>query len=357
MNVSETPEQRRARLKALAQARVGRLVGGEDVQPHMDIAEMRRLTEAQAAETMATLLDQRAVDFPVRAHRVQVALADETRSPGRHLLIFAVQVDGAPLDEVLMCDALHLGRGFAFEVPKALQHRFGSEAVWGDTPYDALFRVVGDSSFPAFLESLTSQCAAQEAARDQAIARIVEEVGRFRDVLVRKYRQLTYQDEYETLEVARFRDEARRFAGKRLADLPVEAVVDVLVELVGGWAAEDGGEAVAFDPGMSPLDYERFCAALFERVGWTARLTRASGDQGADILCEANGRRLVVQCKLYSSSVGNAAVQEVVAAREYEYADLATVVSNAAYTTAARELASATGVLLLHHDEIAAVTP
>ena len=68
-------------------------------------------------------------------------------------------------------------------------------------------------------------------------------------------------------------------------------------------------------------------------------------------------KRLVVQCKLYSGSVGNAAVQEVIAAREYEYADLAAVVSNGPFTASARELASAANVLLLHHDEIARVLP
>jgi restriction system protein len=51
--------------------------------------------------------------------------------------------------------------------------------------------------------------------------------------------------------------------------------------------------------------------------------------------------------------VGNKAVQEAAAARLHERADQAIVVSNAAYTKAARQLAGTTGVILLHHDDLA----
>jgi restriction system protein len=153
-----------------------------------------------------------------------------------------------------------------------------------------------------------------------------------------------------------------RFATKRLhdiQDIPSSTLVELIFDRVSQWASEDnsGSEQNRFDPNMSPMDYERFCAERFAAAGWSTRLTKSSGDQGVDIICEANQRRLVVQCKLYSGSVGNAAVQEVIAAREYEYADLAAVVSNAPFTASAKELASAANVFLLHHDEIARVLP
>ncbi|MGX7705675.1 restriction endonuclease [Methylobacterium sp. Gmos1] len=103
------------------------------------------------------------------------------------------------------------------------------------------------------------------------------------------------------------------------------------------------------------LAYERYCAALLERAGWEARTTKAAGDQGADVVAERDGVRLVVQCKRYAKPVGNGAVQEVVAARSYWSADCAAVVSNAGFTPAARKLAAATDVLLLHHDALPAL--
>ena len=101
------------------------------------------------------------------------------------------------------------------------------------------------------------------------------------------------------------------------------------------------------------LGYERFCATLLERAGWQASMTGGSGDQGADILAQKRGTRLVVQCKRYSKPVGNAAVQEAAAAGRHWSAHKAAVVSNAGFTPAARKLAGTTGVLLLHHDDLA----
>ena len=45
-------------------------------------------------------------------------------------------------------------------------------------------------------------------------------------------------------------------------------------------------------------------------------------------------------------------MQEVLAARLHQQADHAAVVSNAAYTAAAQQLARTNGVYLLHHEEL-----
>jgi restriction system protein len=100
------------------------------------------------------------------------------------------------------------------------------------------------------------------------------------------------------------------------------------------------------------IQYEKYCAEALLKAGWNARLTAATGDQGTDIVAERDGRRVIVQCKFYSSPVGNKAVQEAAAARLHERADQAIVVSNAEYTKSARQLAGTTGVILLHHDNL-----
>ena len=105
-------------------------------------------------------------------------------------------------------------------------------------------------------------------------------------------------------------------------------------------------------PGMDPLEYEQYCAAELRHDGWQANTTVGSGDQGADIIAMRRGLRMVVQCKLYSRTVGNDAVQQITAARAHYDATVAVVVSNAAYTRAARQLARTNGVWLLHHDEL-----
>ena len=111
-----------------------------------------------------------------------------------------------------------------------------------------------------------------------------------------------------------------------------------------------------FDPRMDPVDYEKYCALQLEKSGWKTRLTAVTGDQGADVIANRDGKALVVQCKLYGSPVGNDAVQQVIAARQFQAADLAAVVSNQPFTRSANQLAGVSNVRLLHHEQLASFT-
>lgn len=103
---------------------------------------------------------------------------------------------------------------------------------------------------------------------------------------------------------------------------------------------------------MSPQGFEQWCRDTLRKHGWEARLVGAVGDQGADVIAERSGVTMVVQCKYYSSSVGNTAVQEVHAAKSYYGATRAIVVTNASYTRGAQDLAARTGVLLLTANQL-----
>jgi restriction endonuclease Mrr len=107
-----------------------------------------------------------------------------------------------------------------------------------------------------------------------------------------------------------------------------------------------------FDDAMSPIDYEHFCATVLRRKGWKCEVTKASGDQGIDVLATKGGIRLALQCKMYSSPVGNAAVQEIVAAKVHVGATVAAVVATNGYTRSAHDLAHTTKTLLLHHGDL-----
>ncbi len=109
-----------------------------------------------------------------------------------------------------------------------------------------------------------------------------------------------------------------------------------------------------FDENMTPTEYEYFCADILISQGLDARVTKQSGDQGVDIVTYDldNKPYCVYQCKLYSSPVGNKAVQEIFAAKQHLGARYAVVVSNNIFTKSAIELASTTNVLLLHHYDL-----
>lgn len=105
------------------------------------------------------------------------------------------------------------------------------------------------------------------------------------------------------------------------------------------------------------LDYEQHIAAIIKRhvPNAVVTVTKASGDQGADILFEAGQARIVIQTKLYTRPVGNDAVQQVYAAKRFYSATAAVVVTNSTYTLAAEELAESLQVILLHEDDIGAL--
>ena len=103
---------------------------------------------------------------------------------------------------------------------------------------------------------------------------------------------------------------------------------------------------------ISGEHYETLCRNLLQGRGWNVETTPMTGDQGADLIAEARGRRVVIQCKFHARPIGNKAVQEAYAAVGFHGGDAAVVVSNASYTRSAQQLAEANGVFLLHHDQL-----
>jgi len=136
--------------------------------------------------------------------------------------------------------------------------------------------------------------------------------------------------------------------------------------LIGGWrrridaavneqdhARASAGHGVDFRPGMDGFEYEAYCARVLTEAGWKVWNKGDTGDQGVDLVAQRGDTVVAIQCKRYRGSVGNAAVQEIYAGRLTVGAEArAAVVTNAHYTRSAKELAAATHVLLLHHDEL-----
>jgi len=108
----------------------------------------------------------------------------------------------------------------------------------------------------------------------------------------------------------------------------------------------------------NPYEYEHYCASILRKNGWDAKTTKGSGDHGVDIVAKSYGIDesfeiiLAIQCKLYSSNVGNAAIQEVVTGMKFWNAQIPIVVTNANYTKQAIEIARVHKVYLLHHDDL-----
>ena len=108
----------------------------------------------------------------------------------------------------------------------------------------------------------------------------------------------------------------------------------------------------AFQNIQSGIEFEQFLQYIFTRLGYDAQATKASGDQGADLILRKNGTVLVVQAKFYDRPVGNKAVQEAAAALRFYNGNRAMVVTNSTYTNSARELAKKNDVMLIDKDQL-----
>ena len=53
---------------------------------------------------------------------------------------------------------------------------------------------------------------------------------------------------------------------------------------------------------MSPIDFEKYTAELFGRLGYIAQATKATRDGGVDVILEKDGRTSYIQCKKYYTS-------------------------------------------------------
>jgi len=128
-----------------------------------------------------------------------------------------------------------------------------------------------------------------------------------------------------------------------------------IIDLIGEYRIKEieGQDGLAVNiESLDPIAFEHYCAELLRNDGWDARVTQASGDQGIDVIATRKNVKAVFQCKKYAQPVGNGAVQEIVAGKQFEQADVAAVVSNATFTPSAKQLAGTTGVHLLHYSEL-----
>lgn len=102
------------------------------------------------------------------------------------------------------------------------------------------------------------------------------------------------------------------------------------------------------------VDYENYVETLLQSGGFEVSRTPTTGDQGVDLVAVKNNIRIAIQCKYYSKPVGNKAVQEVIAGRDFYNCQIACVVSNNTFTLSARKIANVANVLLLNENQIVA---
>lgn len=111
-------------------------------------------------------------------------------------------------------------------------------------------------------------------------------------------------------------------------------------------------ENAEFDE-LNGYEFENFCAALLKKNHFTdIKVTSGSGDQGIDIIAFKDGIKYGIQCKCYSSDIGNKAVQEAYSGANYYNCHIGVVLTNRHFTKSAKELAAKNGILLWDRDKL-----
>ena len=103
---------------------------------------------------------------------------------------------------------------------------------------------------------------------------------------------------------------------------------------------------------MDGIEFEKFLGTLFEKMGFSVMVTKASGDQGTDLIIRKKSEIISVQAKRYSEKVTNTAIQEVVGSLKFYDATKGMVVTTNDFTKSARELASSNNVELINREKL-----
>lgn len=98
------------------------------------------------------------------------------------------------------------------------------------------------------------------------------------------------------------------------------------------------------------VDYEVFCENKLRDMGFTIQRTKIVGDQGVDLIAIKNDRKIAIQCKYYTNSVGNKAVQEIIAGANFYGCPEKAVITNSYFTKSAKQLAASLNVILVEYN-------
>ncbi len=103
---------------------------------------------------------------------------------------------------------------------------------------------------------------------------------------------------------------------------------------------------------LSGIEFEEYFAKILIKLGYNAQVTKASGDDGGDIIATKENIKYVFQCKNYSDTVGNKAIQEVYTAKDIYKCDKSIVITNNYFTKQAKKEAEILSVELWDRDKL-----
>ena len=229
--------------------------------------------------------------------------------------------------------------------------------------------IIPENSITIFMIAFWTFVFTRSLEKEHRIKHLMEsKVALYEDVLCKKYNQLVYQDDYGKMKTDAFKRECQYFIKNvlftdqevikalkikkfDLDNKKLHALADELCEYIELKISQHAQPRIKLSY-SSPYDFEGYCAQILKDKGWNVQVTQKSSDQGVDVIAEKNGEKVAIQCKMYNQPVGNKAVQEVNAGKNYYQTQYAAVVTTSSYTSSAHQLAKNCNILLLTVDDL-----
>lgn len=108
------------------------------------------------------------------------------------------------------------------------------------------------------------------------------------------------------------------------------------------------------DNNISGIEFEKICQVLVEKMGFTAEITKASGDGGIDIIAYNHqpllSGKYIIQCKRYSGSVGEPIIRDLYGVVTSERANKGILMTTGSFTKQAIAFAEGKPIELINGD-------
>lgn len=102
-----------------------------------------------------------------------------------------------------------------------------------------------------------------------------------------------------------------------------------------------------------PQDFESFCAGLFIKAGYKAKVTAKTNDGGYDLWLSKSGVTYIGECKLYSkTTIGRPLLQKLVGANATQKADKCLFITTSTFSKPAKEYAKEQHIWLIDKFEL-----
>lgn len=104
---------------------------------------------------------------------------------------------------------------------------------------------------------------------------------------------------------------------------------------------------------MTGLEFEQYCSFLLSKNGFeNVSITPSTSDHGIDIFAEKNEITYAIQCKCYTSNVGNSSVQQAYTGKCFYKKDIGVVLTNQFFTQQAINEADELGIKLWDREKL-----